>query len=861
MSNPTAGESLEAPHRIGPFEFDVQAGCLRRDGAPVKIGARALDVLAALAARRGRTVSKAELLDTVWPDVIVEENNLQVQVSALRKLLGPSAIATIPGRGYRLLGETGETREEAASAAADPVAAGRAGNLPGQPRALIGRDDDLARLVELMASSGLVSLVGAGGVGKTCLALAAVRCSAPMRDGAWLVELAPLDSGDGLPRAVAQALGLPLQGSEASLDSLARALAPMQALLVLDNCEHLVGPVAALCEVLAARAPGVRLLVTSQELLNVAHERVFPVGPLALAPAVGKPAAFMSGSVPAALALFAERARAADPRFALDDANADAVAEICRRLDGLPLAIELAAARVRHVGALGLRDMLDDRFSVLTGGRRGTMSRHRTLRATIEWSHALLTDDERELLHALSVFVGGFTLELAQALVAGRWRDEWAVLDALSHLVDKSLVVAEGGDRPRYRLLETTRAFALERLAEAGRTAEIVERHAQVMLATFDAADEARFGDGGTLDAASYMERLRPELGNLRAAMGWALGPDGDVALAARLAGASVEMLRLVGASQQGLAWMRALDNRPPAGLDDAWQARFWLRLAGLGVNGRLPMDEAEAAAQQAVDGYRRAGSDRRLHFALCVLGWVRTEADRVDEATAVVDEMIEVERPDWPAHAVGQRMNLQATILYQARRLDEALAVLRQAVDLHRRQAGEELAAQIGQANLCFALNQLHRHEEVLTASQDVLDKTDGSSWAVTGYMLTHLLVAQLRLDRLDDAQATMRRAVPEWRRDLSLSAKCAELGLLFAKLGRWAIAARLNGAAEAFASTSSYRGNPLAEDARRQMRALLDAADEDAAAVERWRQEGAALDDDGVAALCLGAPDEAAN
>ena len=292
-------------------------------------------------------------------------------------------------------------------------------------------------------------------------------------------------------------------------------LASQRALLVLDNCEHLADAVAALVDTVTAGASRVSILVTSQETLRAVDEHVYRLGPLAVPAAADTKTALQSGAVE----LFQARAQAVDPRFTLTAANLPAVVEICLRLDGIPLAIELAAARLPLLGVEGLRARLHERFNVLTGGARMVLRRHQTLRATLEWSHALLTRDEQTVFRRLAVFAGGFTLEAAQHVASDEGIDPWIALDHLGALVDKSLVLAEGDPIPRYRMLETTRAYGLERLAEAGETQAALRRHAEAVLALlepFETDDWQWRATGSTVPAA------RVELDNLRAALDWA---------------------------------------------------------------------------------------------------------------------------------------------------------------------------------------------------------------------------------------------------------------------------------------------------------------------------------------------------
>ena len=353
-------------------------------------------MLVALIERRERVVSKHELLDLRWTDIAVEESNLPVHISSLRKLLGPNVIATIPGRGYRFTAALdGEASSTPSSASVEPPTGqsptGVRSNLPAEMPTLYGRGEDLSALRALIQAHRLVTVAGAGGIGKSALAQAvAHELCASFEHGAWLVEFAPVVDASLTPTTVARVLNVSL-GSDEQVAALAAALSTRQILLVLDNCEHLVKAVAPLVEALLRAAPQVRLLVARQEPLRVKQEQVYRLDGLALPSATGLEAARQAG----ATALFNARAQEADPHFELHGDNVAAVVDICRHLDGIALAIELAAARVPLLGVEGLRARLGDRFRVLTGGYRLGLRRHQTLQAALEWSHSLLAPDEQ----------------------------------------------------------------------------------------------------------------------------------------------------------------------------------------------------------------------------------------------------------------------------------------------------------------------------------------------------------------------------------------------------------------------------------------------------------------------------------
>jgi predicted ATPase/DNA-binding winged helix-turn-helix (wHTH) protein len=506
---------MGSAYRVGGLDVRVDERRVLRDGEPLPLGARAFDLLLALIAHRDRVVAKDELLGLVWPGLVVEENNLSVQVSALRKLFGADAIATVAGRGYRFALPV----DEAVAPPAAPAAAAPAHNLPPERSSFVGRGAEVAAVRQALAGHALVTLTGIGGSGKTRLALQVGALElGNFGDGVFFVDLAPVADPELVPHTLAAACGLApgdsvVGGGRSLADRLVAVLASRRALLLLDNCEHLLDAVAGLADRLLAGAPGLVLLATSREALGIEGEQVLQVPSLAV-PAADDPA---GPQVTDAMQLFADRAQAVQAGFRLDATSRPAVAEICRRLDGIPLAIEFAAARVAHLSPAQIAERLNDRFHLLTGGRR-RIARQQTLAAALDWSHDLLAASEQRVFRRLAVFVGAFTLAAAEGVCAGDGVAAEDVLDRLASLVAKSLVtvVPDAAGATRYRLLETVRLYALDKLDAAGETAALRTRHRDHLLGWLGAMPRERIW----FDEAVAAE-LGRDIDNLRAAADW----------------------------------------------------------------------------------------------------------------------------------------------------------------------------------------------------------------------------------------------------------------------------------------------------------------------------------------------------
>ncbi|MEJ0015886.1 MAG: winged helix-turn-helix domain-containing protein [Acetobacteraceae bacterium] len=519
----------------GRWEADLDRRELRADGVPIPLGFRAFEIVEVLVRSAGALVSKSELMERVWPGASVEENTLQVHISALRKALGADRglLKTASGRGYRLTGDW--SRQEVISTSSDGVDPAvapdgwSASNLPLSGVDLIGRAAAVQYVGNLLSAYRAVTLTGPGGIGKTRLALEVARAALPAFHGAgWLVELAPLSDPGLVPSAVARIIGLRLSGDEASAESVARAIGARQFLLVFDNCEHVVDAAAAMAEAIVRLCPRATVLTTSREILRIDGEQIYRVAPLDV------PSSDQSESDEllrcSASALFLARMRASNSAFVPDGSDVSAIATICRKLDGIPLAIEFAAARAATLGVAQVASALNDRFGLLVSGRRTALPRHQTLRATFDWSYDLLPEGEAAMLCRLAVFAGHFTLDAVTAVIDDL--PEHRLLDGIANLVAKSLIVAElRNGTASYRLLDTIRHYGLEKLRDRGELRQVARRHADYCLTLCVRAE----AESETRTDAEWLAVYAGHLDNMRAAVEWGFSPDGDTEIGVAL--------------------------------------------------------------------------------------------------------------------------------------------------------------------------------------------------------------------------------------------------------------------------------------------------------------------------------------
>jgi predicted ATPase/DNA-binding winged helix-turn-helix (wHTH) protein len=556
--------------QFGPFELSSRERVLRREGSVLPLGSRALDLLIYLAERPGEVIAKQELMDHVWSDVTVEEGSIRVHVAAIRKALGDGQfgnryIANIKGRGYSFVGTVvslaGGTERWNAKFR-------HQGRLPVRPIMMVGRETVVSEVSGKLRNERFVTLLGPGGIGKTTIALAVGRVVAEEFGGkVHFVDLESLTDPRHVAGAVATSLGLALKSKDPALE-LVDLVRSRKLLIILDSCEHVIEAVASLAEQLYQQTEEIHVLTTSRELLKVEGEHCCRVFPLDYPPDGSEETTNAVLRYPA-VQLFVRRVAARAGSFALTDEEAPFVAEMCRKLDGMPLAIELAAGQVAALGIKNTVARLVSRLELLRLSHRTAVPRHRTLKATLDWSYNLLSDGERIVLRRIAPFVGHFTLDGARHAAGELGAGTGEIFDAIAGLVEKSLIATRIDEtQAQYRLLDTTRAYALEKLEEHGEVDMVFRRHAEYVagylesqraallaLAKAERAAASRSGNirvapewsfgphgGNEVVARSTVSTQFSQLGNIRAALEWSFGPHGDNEIATRLAAASTQL-------------------------------------------------------------------------------------------------------------------------------------------------------------------------------------------------------------------------------------------------------------------------------------------------------------------------------
>ncbi len=837
---------------FGRFELRPHEHRLLRGGQPVALGGRAFDLLLALAREPGRLHTRNELIEQVWPGRVVEENNLSVQVNTLRKVLGEEWLQTVPGRGYRFV--LPQAKAEPALAAPAAPALPR-NHLPILQPLLIGRSEDLAALGTLIEQHRLVTVVGAGGMGKTRLAQALLHLRAGQHEhGVCWVELGPVVSPEGLPGAVAAALGLPPASGDET-QHLLRAVGGLRLLLALDNAEHLLEAVATLTQALLGAAPGLHIVATSQAPLRLAEERVLRLGPLAIP----------QGLLPAqqaqafgAVALFCDRAAAADHRFVLKDAEVPAVIALCRQLDGVALAIELAAARAPALGVEPLLAALSQRLQLLRANRnRHAPQRQQSLRAALEWSVGLLQPEEQRLFRRLAVVSGSASLALVQHLGGlpdgGVASEPWDVVDALEQLVQRSLVEVlcdEDTVSTRYRLLESPRALALELLAASGEESAVRDGHAQGVLAACNALHQAL--TAGALSRGDWRRQRDLDAGNVREALDHA-AQGSDAVLELRLL--SVQLAATPMDQRPALA-ERCEQIMAQGGIDAPSAYRAWraISYALANVHGARSLAAAREALRLARELDASQPDRFELYETLCVVAHMQVNSEGGAQAERVLREALSLEDPRWPP------ARLRWSLLVQAN-LASVRGQQAEAVQLYRRLAEADAAA--GETGLMALLNLANVEllagdapAAVATGEKLVVMLDNGRQSGMLRHAVFNLAAAHLALGHTAAARQHLQRLLgttpgqrlPGWCLDV--------LALLAALEGRHAAAAQLLGAASARYAAAQDTRQPNEQQAHERTLQRVHAACGEAAAAALALQ-GRALAEAELQRLALaGAP-----
>ena len=830
---------------LGPFKLDADAALLTREGTLTPLGPRAIRVLGTLVAHAGGYVSKAKLLDTAWPGVVVEEGNLAVQVAAIRRVLAqaPGAerwIETLPRRGYRFVGPVRELADERPEASDSKLT-----NLPEALTSFIGREREMVEVKRLLAGKRLVTITGAGGIGKTRLAMqAAAEVVDAYGDGVWLAEFASIRDPSLVATTIAQTLGVPERAGTPATELLCAHLKSRQVLLILDNCEHLLDSCAHLVNTLLPGAKGTTILATSREPLRVAGEQTYALPPLSLPESGAKAEAIRESE---AVQLFVERVQRQLPEFELAGRSA-AVAGICTHLDGIPLALELAAARTRSLSVEQINERLGDRFRLLTSGSRTALPRQQTLRATLDWSYDLLTEDERVVLRRLSVFPGSFNVDAASAVASDAGIDGFAVIDLLSRLVERSLVVADtsSGDT-RYRMLETTRAYGLEKLAEGREIHEVNQQHARYFRDRFAPA----LDDWLLKPGAEWRERYWSELDDVRAALDWALGPGGDSSIGIALAGGSGVLWSTLGFFGEAIRWFNTAIARVDAHTPESDQARLWLWL------GRLVEEEpakARPALERAVELYRQIDDPLGLGLSLARLGRALAFTGKFEQAEAALTEARPLLERSGPPKALSFYLFNFAYLKSQSGDAIAARTHYEQELALDRR-VGDEFAvlATLGNlANVTWALGDLEATAASFREQVTLIRQSSAKTIRLLGWSLTSLAGVLTEMGKLDEALVTAREGLPLVAEGGSAWIFSDSLALRAGLAGKLSAAARLAGFADHIFVVKQATRHPIDLRHRKKLHALLRekfAPDE----LEGLLAEGAKLSEDEACRLAL--------
>lgn len=710
-------------------------------------------------------------------------------------------------------------------------------NLPLQLTSFVGREHEVAELKRLLQNERLVTLVGAGGAGKTrCAIQVGAELVEGFSDGVWLVDLAPLSSASLVTAEIASALGVREERNRPLLETVLAYLKNQRLLLILDNCEHVIGEARTVTGTILHGCPELRVLATSRESLGIGGERVFRLPSLAVPPP-GEPVTAQSALQYEAVALFADRARAADGRFGLTDDSAPHVAEIARRLDGIPLAIELAAARVKVLSAPQLAQKLDARFRVLTGGDRSALPRHQTLRATIDWSFDLLDQRERALFRRLSIFASGCTLQAATEICSGEGIvDEWDVLDSISSLVDKSLLVAESfSDDNRYRMLVSIREYGLERLAEANEVEATAGRHARFYAAFVQELQQLV----EALNDAEWRRLVLAELDDVRPAIEWTIFKGHEPEIGLRLL-AAMEWPDLLTTSQEALTWFESAADLVYAMPDALTHARILRHRVALESQVGRPFAAREQVALRAVEVARATNDPDEIARALAMLGACYRSAGRFAEADLALNDAYQTPELLSP---LARNAVLRACAVTDLQRGEVDLARRRfsEVARLERPGSEAHASALLNLGELEFASGNIPAAREVALKAKETYARLN-SVYLVL--VLSNLAAYAIAADELDSARTHSDEALTLLRSSPSgwLGAVLEHRALLCGILGDHERAVMLVGFTDAYyVSRGQVREATERRGYERLMRLLAEVYDADELA--RGMSDGARL------------------
>ena len=665
----------------------------------------------------------------------------------------------------------------------------RLNNLPIQTTALLGREKELEAVKTMSAAQRLVTVAGAGGVGKTRLAL---QIGADMIDryehGVWFIDLAPISDGALAASVIGQALELTQSGDSAETAVLA-ALKRRSLLIILDNCEHILNSIAPLANAILKTCPRVRVLATSRQPLGIAGEFVHRLPSLAM-PEPSRPATAEDVKNHGATALFVERAKASDSRFTLTDETAPVVADICRHLDGIPFAIELAAARVRVLSLPNLARRLGERFKILTGGNRTALPRQKTLSALIEWSYGLLDSKEQTLFNRLGIFAGGFSIEAVEAVCMDEGEDASDALDVLSSLADKSLILAEtSAEQERYRLLESTRAFALDKLDAEGERGRLALRHTEYFLHFAQVARVVHRSH----PAEAWISQQEPEIDNLRAALGWALQHDQAPVLGAAIAGSLLQLWFALGLVAEGRQWIAMALERIDADAQPAIAAALWLVNATL-LNG----ERSYELAGRALAVFERIGDQLAAADSLFCLTWQCTLIDKRSEADATIERAEAIYRSAGLELGVARCIGMRAIIAEQRQDYDLARALHRESMAKFKALGDEKRVAAVLTnlgASEFHAGNTRESQTYFSEALEIFLRKKDARDLTI---VYDNIAINHIKLDEVDAAQRAGLEALrhaSEMNDEMYISSVLITLGCVAFRSGATVVAARILG------------------------------------------------------------------